>query len=362
MNIGSFILVINKNKNLYRRRCRVIDIIEEGNITKYLVYSEGLDEEELMAAEDIEVSQFQLVNVVMKNLNNIDFHRTTEEQKIVEAWVRNYNKIMEAYTCCFDYWDKRWDELKETDANLVQMLVNQKFSYVEESCSCERVPVAKSVGNKTLWGYADLKGNTIVEPQYTRAKCFLYGHAWVSDDNMKYSRCCDGGEPGNWGLIDQYGTLKIKPQYRYTSTFAPNYHRVSIVPTGGKYIRYGIVDDNNNVILPFVLYWDGISSGTVVRQCVAGSYADNDEEESAYGILDIITGEWRIPPVNENVEIYDSFSSFDEFELTYRDSCEKIGYYNVVTRTIRYYPECQKVVDNYVNHSTSIINTVTIKR
>lgn len=58
MNIGSFILVINKNKKLYRRRCRIIDVIEEGNITKYLVYSEGLDEDELMLAEDIEATQY----------------------------------------------------------------------------------------------------------------------------------------------------------------------------------------------------------------------------------------------------------------------------------------------------------------
>lgn len=58
MNIGSFVLVTNKNKNLYRRRCRIVDIIEEGNIKKYMVYSEGLDEEELMLAVDIEVSQY----------------------------------------------------------------------------------------------------------------------------------------------------------------------------------------------------------------------------------------------------------------------------------------------------------------
>lgn len=58
MNIGSFVLVINTHKNLYRRRCRIIDVIKEGNTTKYLVYSEGLDEEELMLAEDIAISQY----------------------------------------------------------------------------------------------------------------------------------------------------------------------------------------------------------------------------------------------------------------------------------------------------------------
>lgn len=58
MNIGSFVLVINKSKKLYRRRCRIINVIEDGSVTKYLVYSEGLDEEELVLAEDIEISQF----------------------------------------------------------------------------------------------------------------------------------------------------------------------------------------------------------------------------------------------------------------------------------------------------------------
>lgn len=58
MNIGNFVLVTNKDRNLYRRRCRITDIIKEGDTTKYLVYSEGLDETELLPVEDLEVSQF----------------------------------------------------------------------------------------------------------------------------------------------------------------------------------------------------------------------------------------------------------------------------------------------------------------
>ena len=43
MNIGDFVIVINKEKNLYRRRCKVVSIDECSNGTRYLVYSEGLE-------------------------------------------------------------------------------------------------------------------------------------------------------------------------------------------------------------------------------------------------------------------------------------------------------------------------------
>lgn len=58
MNIGDFVIVINKEKNLYRRRCKVVSIDECSNGTRYLVYSEGLEEEELLEKTDFKVSKF----------------------------------------------------------------------------------------------------------------------------------------------------------------------------------------------------------------------------------------------------------------------------------------------------------------
>lgn len=57
-NIGNYVYVTNAEKNLYRRRCRITKILEEGETTMYLVYSEGLEEDELMQAEDMEISKY----------------------------------------------------------------------------------------------------------------------------------------------------------------------------------------------------------------------------------------------------------------------------------------------------------------
>lgn len=58
MDIGDFVIVINKDRNLYRRRCKILQCIIDGSDTKYLVYSEGLEEEELLLEHEIEKSVF----------------------------------------------------------------------------------------------------------------------------------------------------------------------------------------------------------------------------------------------------------------------------------------------------------------
>ena len=58
MNVGDFVIVINKEKNLYRRRCKVVSIDECSNGTRCLVYSEGLEEEELLVKSDFKESDF----------------------------------------------------------------------------------------------------------------------------------------------------------------------------------------------------------------------------------------------------------------------------------------------------------------
>lgn len=58
MHIGNFVYVTNPDKELYRRRCKITKVIEEGDIIQYLVYSEGLEEEELMLEQDMELSKY----------------------------------------------------------------------------------------------------------------------------------------------------------------------------------------------------------------------------------------------------------------------------------------------------------------
>lgn len=55
MKINEYVLVIKKDSDLYRRRCRITQISEDG---KYLVYSEGLEQDEVLPESDLEPSKF----------------------------------------------------------------------------------------------------------------------------------------------------------------------------------------------------------------------------------------------------------------------------------------------------------------
>ena len=55
MKIDDYVLITKKDSELYRRRCQIIEITEDG---KYKVYSEGLDQDELLPGSDLEPSKF----------------------------------------------------------------------------------------------------------------------------------------------------------------------------------------------------------------------------------------------------------------------------------------------------------------
>ena len=55
MKINDYVIVINKDSELYRRRCQITSITPDG---KYVVYSEGLEEEEKISLQDLKPSKF----------------------------------------------------------------------------------------------------------------------------------------------------------------------------------------------------------------------------------------------------------------------------------------------------------------
>lgn len=55
MKINDYVLVPNPDANLYRRRCQIINVTDND---KYLVYSEGLEEQEELPAEDLSLSKY----------------------------------------------------------------------------------------------------------------------------------------------------------------------------------------------------------------------------------------------------------------------------------------------------------------
>lgn len=48
MDIGSYVTVTNKDCNLFRRRCRVVSVIADGDAERIELYSEGLEEKEIV--------------------------------------------------------------------------------------------------------------------------------------------------------------------------------------------------------------------------------------------------------------------------------------------------------------------------
>lgn len=58
MEIGSYVVVTNKDCNLFRRRCRVVKVLVAGNEKRIELYSEGLEEREIIKVMDCEKSKF----------------------------------------------------------------------------------------------------------------------------------------------------------------------------------------------------------------------------------------------------------------------------------------------------------------
>ena len=55
MNINDYVFVTNEKSVLYRRRCIIKEITADG---RYVVYSEGLEEDDLLCACDVEKSEW----------------------------------------------------------------------------------------------------------------------------------------------------------------------------------------------------------------------------------------------------------------------------------------------------------------
>ena len=58
MKIGSYVLVTNKECNLYRRRSKIVRSFVDEGVNYLELYSEGLEESEIVPATDCEAAKF----------------------------------------------------------------------------------------------------------------------------------------------------------------------------------------------------------------------------------------------------------------------------------------------------------------
>ena len=82
MNVGDFVIVINEEKNLYRRRCKIINIDECSNGTRYLVMKELIESERIATAKEL----IKLGVVTFDKLKNSSVY-TVEELNAIQTQV-----------------------------------------------------------------------------------------------------------------------------------------------------------------------------------------------------------------------------------------------------------------------------------
>ena len=89
------------------------------------------------------------------------------------------------------------------------------------------------VSTGSSYGYINLKGNYVINPQYDEARAF-------SSTDKLAAVCIDE----KWGYINDKGELVIPAQFTSAYTFVNGYARVRI---DGK---YGLIDKKGNYVIP----------------------------------------------------------------------------------------------------------------
>lgn len=114
---------------------------------------------------------------------------------------------------------------------------------------------------KGLFGYKDVNGKTVVEPQYFEAKSFSEGVAAV--------KTLDG-----WFLINRQGERVSRGYFEDVDSYGEGL--VAVRPTGEK--RWGYADYSGNIVIPADFDWAwGFSSGRArVRLGEVDSFIDRN--------------------------------------------------------------------------------------
>ena len=58
MKINDYVLVTNSVSALYKRRCKVVRVVNGDGVEKLVVYSKGLEEQDSLLFADCELSKF----------------------------------------------------------------------------------------------------------------------------------------------------------------------------------------------------------------------------------------------------------------------------------------------------------------
>jgi len=110
------------------------------------------------------------------------------------------------------------------------------------------------------WGYMDINGKTIIEPQFSFAKQFSDGYAVVQV--LRKEETSNGYSVyTKWGVINKQGEMVIKPKFGHIENFSNGFAKAALPKVSifqknykelRKQIRGGYIDSTGNFIIP----WD----------------------------------------------------------------------------------------------------------
>ena len=158
--------------------------------------------------------------------------------------------------------------------------------------SHQYLPVKQVFGHSYLYGYADTEGNICVPCQFSYARGFSNGVAFVMDGS------------GKWGAICPDGRWQLEPVYEDAGVFKEN---IASVKIGG---HWGLIDKQGNKLSAFVYdKTDKMRSGYMA---VAKSVPQEGKKVDKWGVLNS-DGVEVVPCIYDSITRLEN--GYSEFEI-----------------------------------------------
>ncbi|WP_445713318.1 WG repeat-containing protein [Flavobacterium sp.] len=152
-----------------------------------------------------------------------------------------------------------------------KIVINPQFAFA--SAFRDDIALVRTTGENSKWGYIDKNGKYIINANYTSATIFQEGLAWVTTENSAPIAINKKGETlfilkqaeevnifseglaaysvsdsieTKWGFVDKSGKVKINPQFKNVNSFKDGKCSVS-----NKEGKWGYIDESGKIIINF---------------------------------------------------------------------------------------------------------------
>jgi len=237
-------------------------------------------------AEDIDIISDYVDGVaIAAKLDPIESDGLPDRDKVYCGLVDVYGNVIR------DFDIRIWDEIRYVG--------HGTYRYISHLYKISEYSVAVRIGDK--WGYMDLSGNMIVEPQYDMAYDFKYGYAKVEIDEETYHIDKQGNRYDELDIVEKadYEVTDIEKSIEYNRMYAKkrgaekNYYFFYdlYMPTDYDFFafnnchlflngEYGALKDNDTIIFESVGDRIVDANGNVlVENCIVEPYGEPDEKE-----------------------------------------------------------------------------------